>query len=250
MLLVGDRSSAGISGADLDIMKALMDFLSGGSTNYIGNYCTVGATNKPTGTEDALRQRFVYRAVVNGPSVWEDYVDQVALELRSFAKTGLLEASTGKYKPLSRPAAVSVREGYPEELLKRYTHKREYNLDDIGKLCEELRQKDPKFTGRSVKNAIQVAVARAADFEIPEPWVTDPAAFRAKPWDSKLLLLKKLYSPLTAEMIMMSLEYQFEVEYRYRREAEAKEIQEQAKRYYVDAQARVEFKDYEKGGRR
>ncbi len=239
LLLAGDRSSPGRSGSDLDIMKAVMDLLAGGSTNYIGNYCVGAATNKPTGSDEALRQRFVYRALISGPKTKEDYMDQVSLELRGFAKSGLMQIKPGRYMPLQKLLPTSIKGSYDGGLIAKYVSK-SHDLDDVGKLCEELRQRDPKFTARSIKNAIQVAVAKAADFEIPDVWFTDPSQFRAKLWEERLLLLKDLYKPLTADMLLMSLEYQFEVESRYRKEAKEKEISDCADRYRVDQQAREE----------
>lgn len=224
LLLTGDRNHT--QGADLDIMKALMDFFSGTGTNYIGNYIAVAATNKPTATDDALRQRFVYRAVITGPQTLEDYADLSALELRRFAKTGLLEVGKGKYDPLKRTLPDKLAEVYAADLRTKYQGKQRGTWDDIGKLCEELRGKDPRFTGRPVRNALHVAVAQAADFEIPEDWFTNPSAFREKPWEERISMTKALYQPLTAESIMIALEHQFAVEKRYRDEAFQKRTDE------------------------
>ena len=237
LLLSGNRDTGGTSGADMDIMKALMDFFAGTGANYIGNYIAVAATNKPTATDEALRQRFVYRAIIQGPQSVEDYSDLVAHELRHFKKTGLLEVAQGKYAPMSRPAPDKISALFSPEIQKQYRGKKGSAWEDIGRLCSELRAKDPKFTGRSVKNAIQVAIAQAADFEIPEDWFTNPTAFRVKSWDERVALLKQLYRPLTAELIMVSLEQQFEVERRYRDESHQKNVETAAEQMRVHLQA-------------
>lgn len=224
LLIAGDRSSAGVNGADMDIMKAVMDFFSGAGTNYIGNYIGVAATNKPTGADDALRQRFVYRAKVGGPANSEEYADLAALELRGFAKTGLLKISDGKYKPLSRKVPTTLSEVYPEGLLRKYAKRAKGSWDDIGAFCTELHEKDPKFTGRPVKNAIQVALSQAADFEIPDDWFDKPEVFREKPWEIRGSMIRELYHELTTDKILMALEHQFESEHRYTAEARAKRI--------------------------
>lgn len=224
LLVAGSRDSAGVNGADMDIMKAVMDFFSGVGTNYTGGYIGIAATNKPTGADDALRQRFVYRAKVGGPESTEDYADLAALELRGFAKTELLKISDGKYKPLSRKVPTRLSEVYSEELTRRYSKKAGGTWDDIGAFCVELHKKDPKFTGRPVKNAIQVALSQAADFEIPEEWFDKPELFREKPWEERLSMLRELYHELTTDKILMALEHQFESEHRYTEEARAKRI--------------------------
>ncbi|MBI4991715.1 MAG: AAA family ATPase [Candidatus Harrisonbacteria bacterium] len=237
LLLSGNRDTAGTSGADMDIMKALMDFFAGTGTNYIGNYIAVAATNKPTATDDALRQRFVYRAIIQGPQSTEDYTDLVAHELRNFKKTGLLEVSQGEYVPMSRPAPDKIASLFSPEIQKMYKGKKGGTWENIGKLCAELRARDPKFTGRPVKNAIQVAIAQASDFEIPEEWFTNPSAFRTRSWDERTELVKKLYQPLTAELIMTALEQQFEVERRYRDESYKKNVETMADQMRVQLQA-------------
>ena len=237
LLLKGDRNDPGTSGGDLDIMKALMDFFSGTGTSYIGNYIAVGATNKPTATDDALRQRFVYRAIINGPESWEDYADIATLELRKFSRTGLLQINPGRYTPLSRPLPAKLSDAFSAELKQRHAGKKNGTWDDVGKFCEELRKKDPRFTGRSVKNALQVAVAQAADFEVPEVWFTDPSQFRARPWEERLQILKDMYVPLTTDVILTALEQQFQTESRYRDEAYAKRIEALAEDMSVHEQA-------------
>ncbi len=228
LLVAGDRNASGVNGADMDIMKAVMDFFSGAGTNYIGNYAGIAATNKPTGSDDALRQRFVYRAKVSGPATSEEYADLAALELRGFAKTGLLKIAEGRYKPLSRKIPTSISEVYPAELLQKYASKANGSWDDIGAFCNELHKKDPKFTGRPVKNAIQVALAQSADFEIPEKWFDDPEIFRGKSWDERLIMIRGLYHELTTDKILMALEHQFNSEHRYTEEARTKRISDLA----------------------
>lgn len=242
LLMNGDRNASGSSGGDKDIMNGLMQFTSGTGTNYIGNYITVAASNKPTGIDDALRQRFVYRAIIKGPQVWEDYADITALELRKFSKTGLLQIPPGKYEPLKRELPKRLADIYSKELKNKYAGKKVGSWDDIGKFCEELRKKDPSFTGRPVKNAIQVAVANAADFEVPQEWYEDPSNFRAKPFDKRLEMIKSLYKPLTTDMVLMAIEHQFESETRYRREEFERKTDDFAESMRVQTEAMKRMK--------
>ena len=237
LLVKGDRNDPGTSGADLDIMKALMDFFSGTGTRYIGNYLAVAATNKPTATDGALRQRFVYPAIIGGPETWEDYADLAAIELRKFAKTGLLEVGDNGYVPLKRPLPKRLADAIGPQLREKYVSRKDGSYSDIGHLCAELHKKDPHFTGRPVKNAVQVAIAQAADFDIPEKWFTDPNEFRAKSWDDRLIPLKGLYQPLNTGMICMALEQQFETEQRYRQEEFERRIKEYAEEITIRSQA-------------
>jgi len=221
LLLKGDRNAAGTNSADLDLMKGLMDFFSGTGTRYRGNYVGLAATNQPTATEAALRQRFVHRAIIKGPQTAEDYIDLVALELRGFSKNGLIDVHVKKYAPLSRKeATLSPHVRISHESTKGTS------WDDIGKYCEELKKKDPRFTGRPVRNAIQSSIALAADFEVPEEWFINPPAFRALPWDQRVEMIKELYKKLSADHIIAALGHQFETEQRYLREDENKRLQD------------------------
>ncbi|MBI2065353.1 MAG: hypothetical protein HYT62_04895 [Candidatus Yanofskybacteria bacterium] len=128
---------------------------------------------------------------------------------------------------------------YSADLVKKYKSKKSAGWEDVGQLCFELLKKDPNFTGRSVKNAIQVAKARAANFDIPEEWFTDPIKFRAKGWDERVAMVKSLYSIMTPDQVMIALEHQFEVEQRYVVEAHGKEVDDLAKRIQVEIEART-----------
>ena len=237
LIVTPDRGSA--QGADNDVMKGLMDFFSGTGSNYKGSYMAWAATNKPTASDGALRQRFIYRAPIRGPQTWEDYADLVYQELAGFTKNGLFQIGDKGYKPKSRTMAIKLVEGtYSSDLVKRYRGKKSANWEDIGQLCAELLKKDPNFTGRSVKNAIQVAKARAANFDVPEEWFTDSLKFRAKEWDVRVAMVKSLYEAMTPDQVMIALEHQFEVEQRYIVEAYEKEVTSLTERIKVELEAR------------
>lgn len=235
-LLMSDRDSPGTGGADKDLLKGLMDFFSGATSKFTGNYISVAATNKPTGLDDALRQRFVYRAVIQGAKTSEDYTDLIFNELGGFGKTGLLQIGEGKYRAFSRVLPTAIADIYEPALKAKYA-KKGGTWDDIGRLCEEFRAKDPKFTGRSVKNAIQSAVAKAADFEVPEDWFTKPEAFRSKTWEERLEMVKGLYTAVTADMIMIAIEYQYNIDRRYEEEAYAKRVKNLAEQLLIQQEA-------------
>lgn len=207
-LLISNRDDPGTGGADKDLLKGLMDFFSGIGTNYKGNYSSVAATNKPTGVDDALRQRFVYRVMVTGAESWEDYVDLVALQLKKPLKYGLVKIDTKGYIPLSRKRPTLLAE-----------HKRIYNKssgwEDIGHEILNLHSKDESFTARSVKNAMDVVVAQAGDFEVPDDWFAKPDVFLKQSWETKINMIKELFGTISADAIINSITEQFNSEVRY-----------------------------------
>jgi len=212
-LMVSNRDEPGTGGADRDILKGLMDFFSGVGTAFRGNYTSIAATNKPTATDDALRQRFVYRTIVRGPQSCEDFVDMTFLQLRRPAKFDLLDVGRGKYAPMSRKKSARVG----AEL--KGIHQGS-TWEDIGHYIEEIRHDNPFFTARSVKNALDVVIAKASDFDIPDNWFSDPSTFRTKPWDERIKMIRDLYTvKIDANMIMAALEEQRESEKRYELES-------------------------------
>lgn len=245
LLLAGDRDSSS-SGGDKDILKAIMDFFSGIGTRYIGNYIGLAATNKPTGSDEALRQRFVYRALLEGPQSSQEFTDQAFLELRKFAKTGKLNLTNGTYKPLSREPWKEATSSLPPALIARFVQEKKTSIEDIGNLCSALHAENKRFTGRSVKNAIQVAIAEAANFDIPEEWFDDPTKFRGLPWDRRLEMAKELYSTLDATLILASIQHQFETEERYVREEHERQVDNVVKRIEIEKEALRRFNSKEK----
>ena len=207
-LLLSNRDDPGAGGADKDLLKGLMDFFSGIGTNYKGNYSSIAATNKPTGVDDALRQRFVYRVMVTGAETWEDYADLVALQLKKAMKYGLVQINDNGYTPLSRTR--------PKLLL---DHKKMYNKSgswaDIGHAIQELNKKDSSFTARSVKNATDIVVAKAGDFEVPEEWFTIPSLFQQAKWETKISMIRELFGVISTDSIIDSINSQYESEVRY-----------------------------------
>ena len=85
---------------------------------------------------------------------------------------------------------------------------------------EEIRHDNPFFTARSVKNALDVVIAKASDFDLPDNWFSDPSTFRTKPWDERINMIRDLYTvKIDANMIMAALEEQRESEKRYELES-------------------------------
>ena len=209
-LLIGQRDSPGSGGADKDLLKGLMDFFAGVGANYKGNYTSLAATNKATGFDDALRQRFVYRVLVKGAESWEDQADLVALQLRKVSKEGLVCISDQGYTPLKRAKISTI---FANNL---QAHHKGLSYKDIGNLILELKGKDEHFTARSVKNAIDVTIAKSSDFDIPEEWFTKPELFRKLEYKQRLQMLKDMFHPITTDQIIAAIEEQFDSEQRYK----------------------------------
>ena len=208
----GDRSSPGMGGGDRDILKGLMDFFSGVGSAYSGSYITIAATNAPTATDAALRQRFVARFPVMGPETPEDFADLIALLLRKATKQGIVKIPSTKYEPLTRARKAQAKHATVAfDMADTWL--------DLGMECQDFRKQSEHFTGRSIKNVIDTVLANASDFDVPEEWYTDPSRFRSLSWDTRVSMVRELYSPIDSYQVLTALRNQHESELRYRMQA-------------------------------
>ncbi|HEU4322368.1 MAG TPA: AAA family ATPase [Roseiflexaceae bacterium] len=244
-LLLLSRGDPGMGGSDKDVLNLTMQFLDGAFTKHIGNAQTYAATNEPTATDSALRQRFHHRELIAGPEDWDDYAALLGIKLARQIQLGLVPvggelptprhaAATGAAPAASAPA--EERRGLGALF---GGGKKSMSWRELGELCAEFKRKDPRFTGRPIESVTQKLLAESADFELPEEWFTDPALFLSKTYDEKLELLKQLYRPITGEMIAAELEHYFNSEQRYADDARA----QRAQRIAADLEAQLAARD-------
>jgi SpoVK/Ycf46/Vps4 family AAA+-type ATPase len=234
-LLLLARGDAGMGGSDKDVLNITMQFLDGAFTQHIGNAQTYAATNEPTATDSALRQRFHQREEIEGPEDWDDYAALIGIKLARQLKLGLVQV--GGDMPSSRRAAGTENQesGTGQQFLsgtfqnlKSKIQNRQVTWRELGELAAEFKRKDPRFTGRPIESVTQTLLAESADFDVPEEWFSNPALFLNKTYDEKVALLRTLYRPITGEMIAAALEQYFHSEQRYAEDAKAQKAQRTA----------------------
>jgi len=219
-LLTTTRREA--QGADNDINNIIMQYLDGVYTLRLGNVINFGATNKPTGLDDALRNRFNDRFLIDGPVSAEDFADIVNLELKQLIKIGKLKIDNGKgYKPFDTQdirnddgtwTAHEDVAAYMAENLKQYKNA---TLIDFGRFMEGLKAKNQKITGRSAKAINESIKARCANFDIPNDWFADRRQFLDLPFEKKVQAIGKLYVPITPDILFQEAQRYFDSEERY-----------------------------------
>ena len=92
-LLLLSRGDPGMGGSDKDVLNITMQFLDGAFTVNSGNAQTYAATNEPTATDSALRQRFHHREAIGGPEDWDDYAALIGIKLAHQIKNGLVDVA-------------------------------------------------------------------------------------------------------------------------------------------------------------
>jgi len=214
-----DRASAG----QHEVTAVLMESFAGASTVVRGN-CTFGMfSNYPEAVDDALRQRAGARWLVDGPQSREDYVDIVTLLLGSGHDIPLGDHDLYAGQEIRRAVMTSYAgHDRPKEdglmaVWQRYHGERDgfETLADIGAYLHEIKQAEPGFTGRAIKNITDAIKLRAMDVELPDDWFERPETFMHKGYEDKKAMIEELRGPITLDMVVQEINRYADSEFRY-----------------------------------
>lgn len=214
-----DRASAG----QQEITGVLMDAFAGAGTVVRGN-CAFGMfSNYPENVDDALRQRAGARWLVDGPQTRDDYIDIFVLLAGKNHKIPLGEHKLYAAQEIQR-AVAEAYEGHdkPHEdgLMKVYERFIKENgqpktLEDVGSYLHLIKEAEPRFTGRAIKNVTDAIKMRAMDIELPDEWFEKPDAFVHKSYDDKKAMIEELRGPFDMDIIMQEINRYADSEFRY-----------------------------------
>lgn len=213
-LLTSSRDDA--QGADNDINNILMQYLDGAFTVRRGNVINFAASNKPTGLDDALRNRFNDRVLIDGPSTAEDFADICLILAGKMFEKNLVKIEKG-YEPFSTQFSPEhlEKEDVAGYMADEFTKYKKATLLDFGKFVAELKAKNPKITGRSSRAIIEAIKERSADFDLPPEWFANRAIFFDQPYEKKIGLLTELYQPITPDILFQEAQRYFDSEARF-----------------------------------
>jgi hypothetical protein len=248
-----DRASAG----QHEVTAVLMESFAGASTVIRGN-CTFGMfSNYPENVDDALRQRAGARWLVDGPQTEADYIDIFSLlvgknhtiplgEHDLFANQEIKRAVSASYEQHSRPkedGLVAVWERYEKD------YERIETIADIGAYLHLIKEAEPRFTGRAIKNITDAVKMRAMDVELPDDWFSAPEIFMHKPYDDKKAMIAELRGPVTMEMILQEINRYADSEFRYADKSDDAAVSEIIRRERQREKAIVEIEAMKRDGR-
>ncbi|MVA95688.1 AAA family ATPase [Nitratireductor sp. CAU 1489] len=214
-----DRASAG----QQEITGVLMESFAGASTVVRGN-CSFGMfSNYPENVDDALRQRAGARWLVDGPQTRDDYIDIFVLlagknhgiplgEHDLFDAQVIQRAVNTAYEQHSKPQEEGLQKVY-ERYLDQYGEPR--SMADVGSYLHLIKEAEPRFTGRAIKNITDAIKMRAMDIELPDDWFENPETFMHKPYDDKKAMIEELRGPFTMAMVMQEINRYADSEFRY-----------------------------------
>ncbi|GAA2878315.1 energy-coupling factor transporter ATP-binding protein EcfA2 [Aminobacter niigataensis] len=214
-----DRASAG----QQEITGVLMDAFAGAGTVVRGN-CSFGMfSNYPENVDDALRQRAGARWLVDGPQTRDDYIDIFVLlagknhkiplgEHELYAAQQIQRAVTEAYEEHARPQEDGLEKVYDRFMKDNGAPK---SLADVGTYLHMIKEAEPRFTGRAIKNVTDAIKMRAMDIELPEDWFEKPEAFMHKGYDEKKAMIEELRGPFSMDMVMQEINRYADSEFRY-----------------------------------
>ncbi|KQU76677.1 AAA family ATPase [Aminobacter sp. DSM 101952] len=214
-----DRASAG----QQEITGVLMDAFAGAGTVVRGN-CSFGMfSNYPENVDDALRQRAGARWLVDGPQTRDDYIDIFVLLAGKNHKIPLGEHELYAAQEIQRAVTEAYEEHEePQEdgLMKVFDRFMKDNgepktLADIGTYLHMIKEAEPRFTGRAIKNVTDAIKMRAMDIELPDEWFEKPEAFMHKGYDEKKAMIEELRGPFSLAMVMQEINRYADSEFRY-----------------------------------
>ena len=214
-----DRASAG----QHEVTAVLMEAFAGATTVVRGNCSFAMFSNYPENVDDALRQRAGARWLVDGPQSEEDYVDILAILLGKnhaipvgtddlFTTQNIRTAvkqAYGKHDRPSEDGLMAVWERYRRE------HGEFGSVADVGRYLHMIKEAEPRFTGRAIKNITDAVKMRAMDVELPDEWFVDAGTFMHKPYDEKLAMISGLRGTITIDMVVQEVNRYADSEFRY-----------------------------------
>jgi hypothetical protein len=221
-MVAGKRDDQRASGGQQEVTAVLMEAFSGPNTVVRGN-CAFGMfSNYPEKVDDALRQRAGARWTVDGPQTRADYIDILHLLLGKNHKIPLGQHELYAAQELKKMVAGSYAEfsAPQEEKLKavwaRMTEKgAPATIADVGVYLHAIKEVEPRFTGRAVKNIADSVKYRAMDFDLPDEWFATAEPFLRKPYDVKLAMISELRQPITIDMLLQEINRYAGSEIRY-----------------------------------
>lgn len=247
-----DRASAG----QQEVTAVLMESFAGASTIVRGN-CSFGMfSNYPENVDDALRQRAGARWLVDGPQTRDDYIDIFALlagknhniplgEHDLFKAQAIKEAVSAAYSGNAKPSEQGLLNVYDRFIS---THGEPKTMADVGTYLHMIKQVEPRFTGRAIKNVTDAIKMRAMDIDLPDEWFETPEAFMHKNYGAKRDMIAELRQPFTMDMVMQEINRYADSEFRYTDKSDNVAVEEIIRRERQREKAIGEIDDMKKRG--
>ena len=247
-----DRASAG----QQEVTAVLMESFAGATTVVRGN-CSFGMfSNYPENVDDALRQRAGARWLVDGPQTRDDYIDIFVLlagknhkiplgDHDLFEAQAIQKAVASAYEEHSKPQEDGLEAVY-ERFMKVNGGLK--TMSDIGTYLHMIKEAEPRFTGRAIKNITDAIKMRAMDIDLPDEWFETPERFMHKSYDDKKAMIEELRGPFTMDMVMQEINRYADSEFRYSDKSDAAAVERMIRDARLRERAIGEIEQMKKDG--
>ncbi len=214
-----DRASAG----QHEITGVLMSAFSGAMTVIRGNSTFGMFSNYPENVDDALRQRAGARWLVDGPQTRDDYIDIFVLlagrnhkielgDHQLYAAQEIQRAIDTAYESHAKPHEDGLMKVYDRFIREKGQPR---TMADVGGYLHMIKEAEPRFTGRAIKNVTDAIKMRAMDIELPDDWFQKPKTFMHRSYDEKKAMVEELRGPFDMDMVMQEINRYADSEFRY-----------------------------------
>ena len=221
--VAGRRNDERASAGQQEVTAVLMESFAGATTVVNGNASFGMFSNYPENVDDALRQRAGARWLVDGPQSREDYIDifaglvgkNHAVQLgdhQLLAGQSIKKAVGESYAKHNVPQEASLLAVWEKFVAK---HGQPKTLADFGTYLYMIKEAEPRFTGRAIKNITDSIKMRSMDVDLPDDWFTTPEPFLHQPYDVKKAMIEELRGPITIDMMLQSINQYADSEFRY-----------------------------------
>ncbi|MTH95901.1 ATP-binding protein [Roseibium sp. RKSG952] len=221
--VAGKRDDKHSSSGQQEVTGVLMDAFAGANTVINGN-CTFGMfSNYPEKVDDALRQRAGARWLVDGPQTSEDYVDILSILLgkrhdlpmgdHDFLSSQEIKKMVAKsYDGFNEPQEDRLKEVWGDFVRVNGEPK---SLAAVGRYLHAIKEAQPTFTGRAIKNITDAVKFRSMDVDLPDEWFENPEVFMHLPLARKVEMIDELRKPITFATILQEINQYAGSEMRY-----------------------------------
>lgn len=243
--VAGKRGDKKASEGALGITAALMEAFAGANTKILGNATFGMFSNYPDQVDDALRQRASARFLIDGPQSLEDFIDIAALfagknctipngDIELFVTQQIKQAVSKSYEKHNLPQTDALKAIYETTI--EQVGKLD-NMASIGRYLFNIKEIEPRFTGRAVANIFNSAKTRTMDFDMPDEWFEHPETFLLLPYEDKKNMIMELQSPLDEKILLQEINRYADSEFRYSNKSEEADINELLRQYKVQQKA-------------
>src|SRR5262249_42640630 len=121
-------------------------------------------------------------------------------------------------------------------------------LADVGAYLHMIKEAEPRFTGRAIKNVTDTIKTRAMDIKPPDDWIEGHETFMHKGYDEKKAMVEELRGPFSMAIVMQEINRYADSEFRYSDKSDDAAVAKMVREAKLRERAANEVADLQKKG--